>query len=190
MTTFGTHRGNTFTDAAFEYVAQAPALESVTMGYARTMGDAATAHLVRAPALRHLHLAGWRMGDRSCELLANAPALTQLRLSTRRLSNAGLAHLNQCQGLKQLKVDDCPFVTEDGIGHLRHDIDVDYSPATPRQMIETLLDDELARDRAVSALARQGEAARDDLMTFARIAPESLRPTFQDLLSRLNHGLD
>lgn len=182
---FSAERGNVFSDGAYAHIARIPGLQTLTTGIARTISDAATEQIATMPHLVDLHLSGWKMTDRTCELLADAPALESLSLRFRRLTDAGLPHLNNCKNLKTLKMDDCPLVTATGVAALRQTIDVDWNPATVRNLIEAVISDETVRDRAITALEGFGGEARHELEVFRDLVTPELQPIFQRLIDRL-----
>jgi RNA polymerase sigma factor (sigma-70 family) len=182
---FSVGRGNVFTAAAFAHIARIPHLEQVSMSYVHTLGDDATKHLIQAPHLRILSLTDWQMSDQSCQMLVEAPALEELDLSVRRVTDAGLAALNRCTHLKRLRIDGCPFVTDQGVTALRNDIEITYKPGSIGDFIQAINQDESLLDAAIEAIEHLGTAARPALETALAHAPKSTRPIFRRLLESL-----
>jgi hypothetical protein len=76
---------------------------------------------------------------------------------------------------------DCPFVTDAGVANLGEHVEFDWEPATVRNLIEAVIEDETVREPAVAALRARGAEARHELETFTGLVPEGLRPLFQNL---------
>lgn len=130
---------NIFTDEAFQYVAQAPNLETLVNMYVREYDedynlitattDRSTEYLAQAKKLKAYHVWGSFITDRSLEILASMKTLEDLLFyNCPHLTNEGVAQLTSLPRLRKLDLQANSQLTEKVVEHFDRSVQVNYQP--------------------------------------------------------------
>ncbi len=106
------------TDAGLTSLANLTRLASLSLAGAPIEGSG-LAHLARLRDLQVLNLARTQLWDRWLRDLDPLVSLAELRLSRTAVGDDGLSSLTTRPAIAVLDLDNCPFVTDEGVPHLR-----------------------------------------------------------------------